>query len=103
MRLLMLIVPLVLALPAPLCGQSAEPDPVQEEIVTSRLDEGAPSERADPAMDGAASESVPAPAVSRYSSGSTAAAQPTMRNFLYQVFLAAVTALVTALVWKAVF
>jgi hypothetical protein len=31
------------------------------------------------------------------------AAQPTAQGFLYQVLLAAVTALVTALIWKAVF
>lgn len=30
-------------------------------------------------------------------------AQPTMRNFLYQILLTAVTALITALIWKAVF
>lgn len=35
--------------------------------------------------------------------GDIAAAQPTVRGFLYQVFLTAVTALVTALVWRAVF
>lgn len=33
----------------------------------------------------------------------TAARQPTVRGFLYQVLLAATTALVTALIWKAVF
>ena len=33
----------------------------------------------------------------------TAAAQPSAGNFLYQVLLAAVTALITALIWRAVF
>jgi hypothetical protein len=31
------------------------------------------------------------------------AAQPTVQGFLYHVFLTAVTALVTALIWRAVF
>lgn len=34
---------------------------------------------------------------------SSAVAQPSTRHFLYQVLLAAVSALVTALIWKAVF
>lgn len=32
-----------------------------------------------------------------------AAAQPTVQGFLYHVFLTAVTALITALIWRAVF
>ena len=34
---------------------------------------------------------------------SSAAAEPTFRNFVYQVLVATVTALLTALIWKAVF
>ena len=35
--------------------------------------------------------------------GETARAEPSGRDFLYQIVLTAVSALVTALVWKAVF
>lgn len=101
MRLLML--PLVLALPAQLCAQSAEPNAVQEEIVVAELEESAAVEKPGAGVEGAVARRSVAPAASAKASAETAAAQPSMRNFLYQVFLAAVTALVTALIWKAVF
>lgn len=92
---------LLLMAPAPLWSQAADPDPAPvtaavPEQQEPRLVEGAElstptSLHAAPVR---AEEEKPA---------SEAAAQPTMRGFLYQVFLTAVTALITALIWKAVF
>ena len=44
---------------------------------------------------------APARVQNAATTGAAAAAQPSVENFLYQVLLAAVTALVTALVWRA--
>jgi hypothetical protein len=99
MRLLML---LLLALPAPLLGQAVEPDHSPEETVTLEME--APEEAEAPsARTGASIEEIHAAPSTMEAASSAVAAQPTMRNFLYQVFLAAVTALITALIWKAVF
>lgn len=43
------------------------------------------------------------PALDRDGAAAAEAVQPSMRNFLYQILITAVSALVTALIWKAVF
>lgn len=54
-------------------------------------------------LSGPAGETQLAPVMAENGDSGAAVAQPTMSGFLYQVLLAAVTALVTALIWKAVF
>lgn len=97
MRLLML---LLLVVAAPLAGQEPGPPAVAEEpdVLEPEPVKENPMQRTVEVSD----ETRLAPSIIE-SDSEAAAAQPTMRNFLYQVLLAAVTALITALVWKAVF
>lgn len=74
------------------------PEAAWEEAHADRV-EAAPAT----AVSGPAGETERAPRVAENGDSGAAVAQPTMGGFLYQVFLAAVTALVTALIWKAVF
>lgn len=99
MRVLML---LLLVLSAPLAGQEPEPLAVAEESASLEPEAPPATEIAMPRTAEPSGETTPAPSIVE-SSTAAAAAQPTMRNFLYQIFLTAVTALITALIWKAVF
>jgi hypothetical protein len=96
MRLLLL---LLLAAAAPVRGQVL-PEPTAPRYVSSLLSQ---PERGDTAHQAA----EPARQLRRSAEGgearSAGAAQPSVRNFLYQILITAVSALVTALIWKAVF
>lgn len=97
-----LLIMLLLMAPAPLSSQSVDPHHVQEEPIA--LEEQEPPLADESARTGAKIfEYVESVRAVKAAPASSSAAQPTMGGFLYQVFLAAVTALVTALIWKAVF
>lgn len=99
MRVLML---LLLMAPAPLWSQAADADPEPGDAAVQEQQEPRLVEGWERSTATSIEQAVPLRAEAERSA-SAAAAQPTMRGFLYQVFLTAVTALVTALIWKAVF
>lgn len=100
MRLLLLLL-LLLVFAAPGRGQDRPGSaPLPREVPLASQ-----QERADTALPAGAelNRSVRLALVREERSPSVGAAQPSMRNFLYQILITAVSALVTALIWKAVF
>jgi hypothetical protein len=96
---LLLLLLLILVPTVPLASQTATGDLPSSPAVSAPL--AAPDAPAATADHSA--PSAPLVTLREAEAAEGSAAQPTVQGFLYHVFLTAVTALVTALVWRAVF
>jgi hypothetical protein len=95
---LLLLLLLILVPTVPLASQTATGDLPSSPAVSAPAAADAPAPTADHSA-----PSAPLVTLREAEAAEGSAAQPTVQGFLYHVFLTAVTALVTALVWRAVF